>query len=84
MVGTERKHVSFPRFADSPSGSNLAHHVVYVHFPSTFETLLKEYYIYDEVAIVSAVGGALGLFLGFSCLSVMLSAIEAAFRIKKF
>ena len=30
-------------------------------------TTTMEYYLYDLPAIVSAVGGNLGLFLGFSC-----------------
>ncbi len=77
MYVREQQHfLALLFFTDSPSGSNLEHHVLYVHFPSTFETLYKEFYIYDGNAIISAVGGALGLFLGFSCLSLLLSGID--------
>ena len=52
------------------------HHVLYAHFPTTMETIHTEFYIYDWVAIISEVGGALGLFLGFSCLSVALGGVD--------
>ena len=35
-----------------------------------------EYYLYDFAAIVSAVGGNLGLFLGFSCYSIGKSLLD--------
>ena len=36
----------------------------------------EEYLLMDFNAIVSAVGGSLGLFLGFSCLQILLQAIQ--------
>ena len=62
--------------AESPSGSSRAHTIVYVHFPSTLEEVHEEYYIYEADTIVAAVGGALGLFLGFSCLKVLLRCLR--------
>ena len=41
----------------------------------TIETT-TEYYLYDFPAIVSAVGGNLGLFLGFSCYSTGKSLMD--------
>ena len=35
-----------------------------------------EYYLYDFATIVSAVGGNLGLFLGFSCYSIGKSFLD--------
>ncbi len=43
---------------------------VFVHFPTTLVTEHEQYFIHDFVSIVSAVGGGLGLFLGFSCFSI--------------
>ena len=51
--------------------------LVYMHFPSAFENLHKEFFIFDEVTIISAIGGGLGLFLGFSCLSTLSFCIKA-------
>ena len=36
----------------------------------------KEYVLMDLAAIISAIGGALGLFLGFSCFGVAWDAFE--------
>ena len=36
----------------------------------------EEYLLMDLNAIVSAVGGSLGLFLGFSCLQILLEAVQ--------
>lgn len=44
---------------------------MYVYMSTTLETA-EEYLLFDGNAIVSAVGGSLGLFLGFSCLSTLL------------
>jgi hypothetical protein len=37
--------------------------------------------VYDMVSFLSAVGGNLGLFVGFSCLSVISAAIEACWSL---
>ncbi len=36
----------------------------------------EQYVVYDFATFVSAVGGGLGLFLGFSCLSIASKAVE--------
>ncbi len=38
----------------------------YVTFPGTVKTVSEEFFVYDLNAIVSAVGGGLGMFLGVS------------------
>ena len=40
---------------------------VIANYQSFTESLYKETEIYDFNAVVAAVGGSLGLFLGFSC-----------------
>ena len=45
-------------------------YVVFLHFPNMMVIDHEQYVIYDFVSIVSAVGGGLGLFLGFSCFSI--------------
>jgi hypothetical protein len=36
----------------------------------------KETYVYDNVNFLTAAGGTLGLFMGFSCLSIIFSLID--------
>ena len=45
---------------------------VFVRFETNEVMLLEEYLVYDFNDIVAAVGGSLGLFLGFSCLQVII------------
>ncbi len=51
---------------------------VYLFYQTTRTTLYREYLLFDESAIVSAVGGSLGLFLGFSCWQAVAAAIQKA------
>ena len=51
---------------------------VYLLYLSTHTTLYREYLLFDESAIVSAVGGSLGLFLGFSCWQAAKAAVRRA------
>jgi len=37
----------------------------------------KESYVYDGVNFLTAAGGNLGLFMGFSCLSIIFSLIDS-------
>ena len=43
-------------------------------------TLIKEFYIYDGIDMVMAVGGILAFFLGFSLLSVLLDCVDVIAR----
>ena len=43
-------------------------------------TLVKEFYIYDGIDMVMAVGGILAFFLGFSLLSVLLDCVDVVSR----
>ena len=49
-------------------------------------TVEEEYRLFDTVAIISATGGSLGLFLGLSCYNVIWTGFEwleaAFFRLK--
>ena len=49
---------------------------LFVHFHTAVETTHEQYFIHDGASIVAAIGGGLGLFLGFSCLTVMTKAIQ--------
>ena len=49
---------------------NTEGYVIFVHFPTVLVVDHEQYFIHDFVSIVSAVGGGLGLFLGFSCFSI--------------
>lgn len=50
---------------------------VFPHFESSLVILNEQYVVYDLPSFVSAVGGGLGLFLGFSCLSIFTRVAEA-------
>ncbi len=52
---------------DNDGNSDLISLFLYVS--NSYETA-EEYLLFDGNAIISAVGGALGLFLGFSCLTM--------------
>ncbi len=49
---------------------------IYMFFPSGIVAESEQYYLYDLASVVSAVGGGLGLFLGFSCLALASKAIN--------
>ena len=40
--------------------------IVVVHFTSMTVDMFNQYLLFDSLAIVAAVGGSLGLFIGFS------------------
>ncbi len=48
---------------------------LYLFYLSTRTALYREYLLFDGSAIVSAVGGSLGLFLGFSCWQAAAAAV---------
>ena len=45
-------------------------------FNRPYVTIEEEYLLFDTVAIISATGGSLGLFLGLSCYNVIWTAFE--------
>lgn len=49
-------------------------------FQSTLVDHFKEFYIYDSIDMVMAVGGILAFFLGFSLLSVLLDCVDVISR----
>jgi FtsH-binding integral membrane protein len=49
---------------------------IWLGLGTTDVTMLEEVLIYDFTAIVAAVGGSLGLFIGFSFLDVFKAAID--------
>ncbi len=49
---------------------------VYVSYSTTMVMVSEEYKLFDFGAIVAAVGGSLGLFLGFSCWQFIKSAVR--------
>ena len=47
-----------------------------IYYISTESEIKVQYFVYDFLTIISAVGGALGLLLGFSLLSITLIVIS--------
>ena len=45
--------------------------IVYLAFSTDLEVISEEFYLYDFNAIISAVGGGLGMFLGVSCFGIL-------------
>ena len=56
----------FPGFVGNDTETDLQ---LWLSFATDIVKQEKEYLVYDFNGIVSSVGGGLGLFLGFSCLS---------------
>ncbi len=52
------------------------HTEIYIYWENLDVLIEEEYLLMDLNAIVSAVGGSLGLFLGFSCLGSLLSLLS--------
>jgi hypothetical protein len=46
--------------------------VTYISFASDLEVISQEFFLYDANAIIASVGGGLGMFLGASCLGIIL------------
>ena len=42
--------------------------------------MVKEFFIYDGLDMIMAVGGILAFFLGFSLLSVLLDCVDVIFK----
>ncbi len=78
----ERIYVARPRRdPDLLSGSSAAGvGGVFLYHRSSFYTVYEEYRLYDANAIVAGLGGSLGLFLGFSCLSAAGSVLDSCLR----
>ena len=53
---------------------------IWLSYSSTEVTYLEEVLLFDFSAIVSAVGGALGLFIGFSFLDIFKAIIDKLTR----
>lgn len=52
-------------------------HVLFVNYPSKLRTINKQLLLYDLNAIVTAVGGGLGMLLGFSFLSLGFGMVDS-------
>ena len=48
-----------------------------IYYISTESEIKKQYFVYDFLTIISAIGGALGLLLGYSFLSIILNVISS-------
>ena len=54
-----------------------------MYYAQTEVQVKEEFLIYDLNAIVAAIGGSLGLFLGFSCYEVARGGLEKARNLVK-
>ena len=54
---------------------------IHLYFREVGEHVIKEYVLLDFIKILSSVGGAMGLFLGFSFLDCTLKVFKAANKI---
>ena len=50
--------------------------MMYVYFATTTVEKKEEYFLYDLMNLTSALGGTMGLLLGYSLLSILLSLIK--------
>jgi hypothetical protein len=53
---------------------------VYVTMTSDLSKLSSEYYIYDFVAVISSIGGGIGMFLGYSCFGTISTFISEMYH----
>ena len=49
---------------------------LYIYFSMDHTEIIKEYLVYDIMTMISAIGGTMGLLLGYSILSMLLSTLE--------
>jgi len=52
--------------------------ILYVYYETLDTEIQSETWMVDFISLLSNIGGNLGLFLGFSCLSTLLSVLECA------
>ena len=58
------------------SDQNTEHFRLFVSYASKIVEKKEEYFIYDLTTLASSLGGTLGLLLGYSLLSILLSMIN--------
>ena len=54
---------------------------LYISLASPLQTNYKEYFMYDFTAVISSIGGGIGIFLGYSCFGVALTALQNLHRL---
>ena len=60
-------HISYKIQVKSLPQDMTQHAILLMYYTSNGYLLFEEYLVFDEIAIIVALGGSLGLFLGFSC-----------------
>ena len=70
------KEISFKTVSKSLPHDITNYAIVIMHYMSNDYVLLEEYLVFDFTAILVALGGSLGLFLGFSCLQCFNSIVD--------
>ena len=68
--------LDFPEYADN-------YNTFWLTLGNRLETNYIEYYVYDITAVVSSIGGGIGIFLGYSCFGVASSVLKKFFEAKK-
>ena len=67
--------LNFHRNAEKGTSCD-SEYILFMYFTIDPVAITKEYLVYDTMAIISAIGGTLGLLLGYSILSILLSLIK--------
>ena len=63
------KYKDWPEYADD-------YNTLWLTLGTMLETNYIEYYVYDLNAVISSIGGGIGIFLGYSCFGVASSMLK--------
>ncbi len=55
----------------------------FLYYKTTTYKVFEEYLLYDTNTIIAAIGGSLGLFLGFSCFHLVKSSLDSSKKWRK-
>ncbi len=55
---------------------------IFMFYKTTTYKIFEEYLLYDTNTIISAIGGSLGLFLGFSCLHLVKGGLDSTKKVR--
>ena len=64
-----KSNIDWPEYADD-------YNTFWLTLGNRLQTNYIEYYVYDMTAVVSSIGGGIGIFLGYSCFGVASSMLK--------